>query len=230
MRAALEQAFIQLFHIGPGLDQLGSCQVGVGRGVGKAEAARVGGHAGVQAGRNLRRKLHAHLGDQLGQQLGGCSRVVVHQRFVGVAAVGAVVIDAQVDMLGVILDIIVVAEQLDTSHVHRHHKGGGEAAVVHGDLHVIIHGRNGITAQHSGGLAQVLQCLAQRSARADGIAVRVFVAQNQDVIGAQQARNNGLAVYILSHRVPLFQKILQLRKTLTPRRRPPRPPVRPAAC
>ena len=49
---------------------------------------------------------------------------------------------------------------------------------------------------------------AERRAGADGIAVRILVAQYQDVICSQQTRNNCLAVHILSHRF-LFSNRVQ---------------------
>ena len=85
--------------------------------------------------------------------------------------------------------------KLDARNIHRHHKRGAEAAVKHRDGHVVVHGRDGVAAQHGGVFAQLLQRKAERRARADGVTVRVFMAQNQDVICSKQTRNNGLAIY-----------------------------------
>ena len=62
--AALEQAFVELFHIGTGLDERRRRAVGLRRRVAEPEATGVGRHARVQAGGDLRRDLRAHLGDE----------------------------------------------------------------------------------------------------------------------------------------------------------------------
>ena len=208
MGAALKQALVERFHVSPGLNEGGGGAVGLCRGVAEPEAAGIGCHAGVQAGGNLRRNLRAHLGDECCQQLCGSRCMVIHQRFIRIAAVGAVMVNAQIDVLGIFLNVVALPEQLDAGHIHRHHKGGGEAAVKHAAGHIVIHGRNRVTAQHGGILAQLLQGKAERRAGADGIAVRILVAQYQDVICSQQTRNNCLAVHILSHRF-LFSNRVQ---------------------
>ena len=206
--AALEQALVELFHIGTGLDERRRRAVGLRRRVAEPEAAGVGRHARVQAGGDLRRDLRAHLGDERRQQLGGGRRVVVHQRLIGIAAVGAVVVDAQIDVLSVIPDVVALAKQLDTGHIHRHDERRAKAAVKHRDGHIVVHGWDGVAAQHRGVFAQLLQGKAERRARADGIAIRVFMTQDQDVICSKQTRNNGFAIHILSHRF-LFSNRVQ---------------------
>lgn len=103
-------------------------------------------------------------------------------------------------MLGVFLNVVALAKKLNARNIHRHHKRGAEAAVKHRDGHVVVHGRDRITAQHGGIFAQLLKRQAERRARTDGVTVGVFMAQNQDVICSKQTRNNRLAIYVLSHR------------------------------
>ena len=184
--AALEQSFVEHLHIGTGLDQVGRRAVGRRRCVAEPEAPRIGRHARVQAGGNFRRDFRAHLGDERCQQFGRSRCAIVHQCLVGVAAVGAMVVDAQIDMLCIFLNVVALPEELDAGHIHRHHKGRAEAAVKHRDGHVAVHGRDRVAAQHSCIFAQLLQGKAERRARADGVAVRVFVAKDQDVICSKQ--------------------------------------------
>ena len=74
------------------------------------------------------------------------------------------VVDAQIDMLGVFLNVVALAKKLNARNIHRHHKRGAEAAVKHRDGHVVVHGRDRITAQHGGIFAQLLKRQAERRA------------------------------------------------------------------
>jgi len=155
---------VQPFHVGSGLDQSRCRLVGLRRRVAKPEAAGVRCHTRIQAGGNFRRDLRAHLGDERRQELGSCGSPGVHQRLIGIAAVRAVVVDAQIDMLGVFLNVVALAKKLNARNIHRHHKRGAEAAVKHRDGHVVVHGRDRITAQHGGIFAQLLKRQAERRA------------------------------------------------------------------
>ena len=127
MGAALEQTLVQPFHVGSGLDQSRCRLVGLRRRVAEPEAAGVRCHTRIQAGGNFRRDLRAHLGDERRQQLGRCGSPGVHQRLIGIAAVRAVVVDAQIDMLGVFLNVVALAKKLNARNIG--HTGIMEAAV-----------------------------------------------------------------------------------------------------
>ena len=79
-------------------------------------------------------------------------------------------------MLGVLLHIVAVAEQLDTCHIHRHHEGGGETGIEPADLHKIIQRRDRVAAKHGHVLAQGFQRQVQRAGTSDGVAVGVLMA------------------------------------------------------
>ena len=115
-------------------------------------------------------------------------------------------VDAQLHMGRIILHVVLFAEQLDAGHIHRHHEGRGKAAVKGGDVHIIVHFGDGVAAQHRRGAAKALQRLAQRARAAHRVTVRVFVAQDQHLVGAAQAGGRRTAVHSFSHRGPLFSQ------------------------
>ena len=150
--------------------------MGLGGGVGEAEASGIGGDAGVQACRDIGGDLHSHLGDHIDHDFAGCRSTGVQQRFVGIAVVAGMMVDAQVHVLGILLHIVAVTEQLDARHVHRHHKGGGETGIEPADLHKIIQRRDRVAAKHGHILAQGFQRQVQRTGTSDGVAVGVLMA------------------------------------------------------
>ena len=93
-------------------------------------------------------------------------------------------VDAQIHPLHIGLQR--VAEQLDAGNVHRHHIAGGKLAGIGLQLHVAIPRGNGVCTQHRRVFAQVFQRVLQRGGAADGVAVRVFMAQQQHILGVQQ--------------------------------------------
>ena len=93
-------------------------------------------------------------------------------------------VDAHVDAACIFRDGI--AEQLDARHVHGYRVAGRELACVQADVHIIIPGRDGVRAQHGHCFAQALQRPVQRGGAADGVAVRVFMTDQQHVFRFQQ--------------------------------------------
>ena len=194
-----EQPGVEHLQVGPGFDQAGRRLMGVGGGAGKAEAAGVGGDAGVQAGRDGGVQGDAHLLDHVDHELTGRGGAGVQQRFVGIAAVAGMVVDAQVHMGRVFLHIVAVAEQLDAGHVHRHHETGGEAGVVQAQLHIPVQAGDRVAAENGRVFPQRLQRQVQRTCASDGVTVRVLVAQDQDILGRAEPHDGCLPVHRFCH-------------------------------
>ena len=168
-----------------------------GRGVGKTEAAGVGGNAGVQAVSDLGGDFHPHLPQQIVHDLGGSRRVCIQQGGVGIAGVAGMMVDAQLDLIHILLQGI--AEQLNACHVHCHHMGGGELALEALNVQIIILRGNGVVAQHRRLLVQRVKGPVQCRAAAQSVAVRVFMAQYEHIVHVTQPLRGLAQIQKFSH-------------------------------
>ena len=195
----VEEQGVQLLHMTAGFNKLCRHRVGVSCGGGELEAAGVGGNAGVQAVRNVGGDSHPHLHDDLIQQFRCRSGTGIQKGKIGIAVVACVVVDAQVYMACVLRHTVIFAKQLQTGHVHRNHGAGLELALEQPWVCKGIAGRNGIGAEHRCCFFQRFERIVQGAAAADGVTVRVFVAQNQNVVRSQQALRHLLHIQLFCH-------------------------------
>ena len=126
----------------------------------------------------------------------------VQQGKVGIAAVARVVVDAQIDMAAVAGHAVALAKQLQPGHVHGNHRFRLELALEQVRIGKGIAGRDRVGAEHRCILVQSFQGIIQGAAAADGITVRVFVAQDQNVVGRLQALGHLLHTQRFRH--PMF--------------------------
>ena len=89
-------------------DEVGS----IGSGGREPEAAGVRSEAGVEAVGDEGGDLHAHLDDDLIQKLCRCGRIAVQQGEIRIAAVARVVVDAEIDVTGILRHAVVFAKEL----------------------------------------------------------------------------------------------------------------------
>ena len=94
---------------------------------------------------------------------------------------------------------VVFAKQLYTGNIHSHHRFGLKLSFEHVRIGERIPGGNDIGAEHRCLLIQHFQSTVQGTAAANGIAVRVFVTQNQNVVRSHQALGHLLHIQLLCH-------------------------------
>ena len=92
------------------------------------------------------------------------------------------VVDAQIDMAAVAGHAVALAKQLQPGHVHGNYRFRLELALEQVRIGKGIAGRDRVGAEHRCILVQSFQGIIQGAAAADGITVRVFVAQDQNVV------------------------------------------------
>ena len=211
-RLGVEEQRVQLFDPRPCLHELGRDDVGAGRGGGELEAAGVGGNAGVQAVGNVRGDVHPHFQNDPVHQLCGRSGMAVQQGIFRVAAVARVVVDAEIHMAGELRHPVVFAKELDACHVHRHDDLRLEFALVQAGVGKRIPSGDGVGAEHRRCFIQRTERIVQGTAAADGITVRVFVAQNQNVVRSKELFSHLLHIQLFCH--PMIHPF---RKAVIPR-------------
>ena len=195
----IEQQGVQLLHMATRLNELCRHDVGVCRGGREPEAAGVGCKAGVKAVCNVRRNGNAHGVDHLVQQLCRRCGAAIEQGEVGIAAVACVVVDAQVYMARELRHTVVFSKQLHAGDIHRYHRLRLKLTFEHMCVGKRIPVGNGIGAEHCHVFIQCFQCTIQRAAAANGIAIRVFVTQNQNVVRRHQALGHLLHIQLFCH-------------------------------
>ena len=198
----VKQQGVQLLHMGTGLHQLGSSDVGAGLGGREPEAAGIRGQAGIQAIGNVGGDLHMHGTDHLIQQFCRSGGAAVQQRELGVAAVSCMVVDAQVHMARVLGNAVALAKQLDAGNIHSHHDLRLKFALEQAGVGKCVPAGDGVGAEHGCVFFQCKQRIVERAAAADRITIRVFVAQNQDVIRSKQLFCHLLYIQLFCH--PMF--------------------------
>ena len=142
---------------------------------------------------------HPHLHDDLIQQFRCRSGTGIQKGKIGIAVVACVVVDAQVHMACVLRHTVIFAKQLQTGHIHRDHSAGLELALEQPWVRKGVAGRNVIGAEHRRCFFQRFERIVQGAAAADGVTVRVFVAQNQNVVRSQQALRHLLHIQLFCH-------------------------------
>ena len=195
----IKQQGVQLFHLGPCLDELCRHQMGLCRGGGKAEAAGIGGETGVQAVGNVGRHGHFHGHDDLIQQLRCRRGLAVQQGKISVAAIARVVVDAKINVAGILGHPVVLTKELDAGHIHGHHGLGLKLALEQAWVGKRIPGGDDVGAEDSRVFVQRLKGVVQRAAAANGITIRVFVAQNQNIVRSTEALGHLLHVQLFCH-------------------------------
>ena len=102
--------------------------------------------------------------------------MVVQQGEIGIAAVARVVVDAKVDVAGVLGHAVVLAKQLDAGYVHRHHRLGLKLALEQPGVGEGVAGGDGVGAEHRSIFIQRFERVVEGAAAAHRIPIRVFVA------------------------------------------------------
>ena len=168
-----------------GLHERSGDAVGVRRGVGVDEAAGVRGDGHIQQQGDGGGDAHAHLDQNAVQQLRAGGAVGIDPRLLGVALVGAVVVDGQVNAVGI--GLAAAREHPQGGRVHRHDelrhelRRGQHALEIGGEEPVGV-----LIGQHPGGLAQLAQGQAQGAGAANGVPVRAAVGEDEHVLHGQQ--------------------------------------------
>ena len=201
----VEEQGVQLLHLRTGQNELCSHDVGVGSGGREPEAAGVRSEAGVEAVGDEGGDLHAHLADDLIQKLCRCGRIAVQQGEIRIAAVARMVVDAEIDMAGILRHAVVFAKELHAGNIHGHNGLGLKLAPERHRCGKAVAGRHCIGAEDSCRLAQRLERVAEGAAAADGVAVRVFMTQDQNVVRSTEALGHLLHIELFCHlMVPSF--------------------------
>ena len=195
----VEEQRIQLFHPRPCFHQFGRHDVGAGRGGREPEAAGVRGQTGIEAVGDVRGQVHAHGAKHLVQQLCRCRCRAVQQGEIGIAAVARMVVDAEIDVAAELRHPVVLAEELEACHVHGHDDLGFELALVQTRVGKRIPAWNGVGAEHRRCFVQRTERVVQGAAAANGIPIRVFVAQNQNVVRSQELFGRLLHIQLFCH-------------------------------
>ena len=143
--------------------------------------------------------LHAHLPDDLIQKLCRCGRIAVQQGEIRIAAVARVVVDAEIDVAGILRHTVVFAKELHTGNIHGHNGLGLKLAPERHRCSKAVAGRHCIGAEDSCRLAQRLERVAEGAAAADGVAVRVFMTQDQNVVRSTEALGHLLHIELFCH-------------------------------
>ena len=158
----------------PGFNQICCNSVTLCRGGGVAKTAGVRRNTGIQAVGHAFIQGHAHLPDHLVDDLAGSSGTVVQQQPIRIIRVGAVVVNTQINM---VLALNGTQQPLG-SHIHRHHKPGGELYGHNIVKEIIVLGGNVCLVLHIGKLALLQQRPAKGKATAQSVPVRVGMGQN----------------------------------------------------
>ena len=181
-----EQHLIHRANVDACFQQLRRDAVGVRRGVGVDEAARVGGNGHIQQqgdGGRYRRQLP----DDAVNDLAAGGGIRVQARLRCEKLLRAVVVDGQLNAAGISGGVVrqqVQRRDVGGHDVLRHEAlrcpvGLGVGGVGVGDLRVIEEIR---------GFAHIPQSLTQRGGRADGVAVGAHMGQQQHVVHLPQPR------------------------------------------
>ena len=195
----VEEQGVQLLHLRTGQNEPCSYKMGVGSGGREPEAAGVSSEAGVEAVGDEGRDLHAHLADDLIQKLCRCGRIAVQQGEIRIAAVARVVVDAEIDVAGILRHTVVFTKELHAGNIHGHNGLGLKLAPERHRCGKAVAGRHCIGAEDSCRLAQRLERVAEGAAAADGVAVRVFMTQDQNVVRSTEALGHLLHIELFCH-------------------------------
>ena len=109
------------------------------------------------------------------------------------------VVDAEIDMAAELRHPVVLAEELEACHVHGHDDLGFELALVQTRVGKRIPAGNGVGAEHRRCFVQRTERVVQGAAAANGIPIRVFVAQNQNVVRSQELFGHLLHIQLFCH-------------------------------
>ena len=139
-------------------------------------------------------------------------RIAVQQGEIRIAAVARVMVDAEIDVAAELRHPVVLAEELEACHVHGHDDLGLELAFVQTRVGKRIPAGNGVGAEHRRCFVQRTERVVQGAAAANGIPIRVFVAQNQNVIRSQELFGHLLHIQLFCH--PMIHPF---RKAVIPR-------------
>ena len=176
-------------HVDPGniraaLHQIGGNAEGTRGDVGIAKAARIGGNAGIQPVGNAFGDMHVHGQQQQIDHFARTRGVGLHIAFLCKQAVGAVVVDGEIHPVAVAF-LHRFAQQRAVGHVHTDDVFFFEIVLW---LHIekAVAFGHAVGAHDFGAFAQVLQRQKQRIGRAERVAVRVRMRQNQHVLGRLQ--------------------------------------------
>ena len=109
------------------------------------------------------------------------------------------VVDAEIDVAAELRHPVVLAEELEACHVHGHDDLGFELALVQTRVGKRIPAGNGVGAEHRRCFVQRTERVVQGAAAANGIPIRVFVAQNQNVVRSQELFGHLLHIQLFCH-------------------------------
>ena len=102
-------------------------------------------------------------------------------------------------MAGELRHTVVFAKQLHAGHVHGHHGLRLKLALEQPRIGEGVAGGDGVGAEHRCIFVQRFQRIVQGTAAADGIAIRVFVTQDQYVVCSRQALGHLLHIQLFCH-------------------------------
>ena len=105
-------------------------------------------------------------------------------------------------MARVLGNAVALAKQLDAGNIHSHHDLRLKFAFEQAGVGKCVPAGDGVGAEHGCVFFQCKQRIVERAAAADRITIRVFVAQNQDVIRSKQLFCHLLYIQLFCH--PMF--------------------------
>ena len=109
------------------------------------------------------------------------------------------VVDAEIDVAGILRHTVVFAKELHAGNIHSHNGLGLKLAPERHRCSKAVAGRHCIGAEDSCRLAQRLERVAEGAAAADGVAVRVFMTQDQNVVRSTEALGHLLHIELFCH-------------------------------
>ena len=181
-----EVPLVHPLGIKAGAHQGGGDAVGGRGGVGVDKAPGVGGDGHIEEQGNLGGEIYPHSLEHPEEDLPAGGAVRVHAGGPGIALLGAVVVDGQVDPVPVGLGA--VWEHPQGGHIHRHHRLGDKVRRGQHPLQIGVEEVVGIlVGQEPGGLSLLPQGQAQGAGAADGVPIGPAVGEDEDVVQGQQA-------------------------------------------
>ena len=106
-------------------------------------------------------------------------------------------VDAQIAALTVVSGK--VTKKLNACNVYRHDVLRLVTAVVKAELHIFVARRNGVGTKNRNCFSKCFQSPVKRPGRAEGVAVRVFMTKQQDIVRRDEAGNRHRYVKNLTH-------------------------------